>query len=115
MKMQFFPKQEEQEKLITENGYMTGPCWGLGGKKHFARQSCQKYFCTTLIFQKDTIAYIRRYMYVIYNVHRAMSLAPILTLLLYTDLYVVVFKLFLFWVGKILPPPPAPMAMYEYF
>ena len=43
-----------------------------------------------------------------------LSYEPILVFLLYTDLYVVIFKLLIFLVGKILaiaPPPPVPTAM----
>ena len=50
-----------------------------------------------------------------------LSYEHIIALLLYTDLYVVVFKLLIVLVGKIfwvgvgqLPPPPVPTAMYNH-
>ena len=72
------------------------------------RQSPAKCLGITLTFQKDTISYIS--VSVISNIHGAMSL---FSLILYTGLYVVIFKSFLSWqnIGGVPPPPPPPLPL----
>ena len=73
------------------------------------KANCAIFFVITLSYRKDTSFYIS---IIICDFHNPLSYEPILALLLYTDLYVVMFKLITILVGKILggncPPPLAP-------
>ena len=87
------------------NGFWIG---GGGGKRNFARLRRANFCYITLTYRKDTIFFISIFMN-----SNSLSYQSILSLSIYTYLYLTIFKLLIFLVGKILgwgncPPPPLP-------